>query len=126
MGLHTKERAQVNEFLPWEFIPIIYKINNILPNEKYNNYRMFTRDSQHLPTPTCASLAHNAIKEGHPDTNPKNFVHEWSDQIHLTLGNILHHLLFNFWPYKLILSVGLLFTLHKYRTKLTICFIKKF
>ena len=59
MGLYTGEGARVNQLLHWEFVPILNKINNILTDGKNNSRRMFTRDSQHFPTPTYASMLHN-------------------------------------------------------------------
>ena len=101
MGLYTKEGSRVDQLLRWEFVPILNKISNILTNGKNNGCCMFTRDSQHFPTPTCASMLHNVhIQEGHPDMNPKYSVHERSDWIYLTLGNFLQHFVFNFWPYR--------------------------
>lgn len=65
MGLYTGEGARVNQLLHWEFVPILNKINNILTDGKNNSRRMFTRDSQHFPTPTCASTLHNVhIQDG--------------------------------------------------------------
>ena len=59
MGLYTGEGARVNQLLHWEFVPILNRINNILTDGKNNSRRMFTRDSQHFPTPTYASMLHN-------------------------------------------------------------------
>ena len=90
MGLYTGERARVDQLLHWEFVAVINKISNIMDNGKNNGCRMFTRDSKHLPTPTCASTLHNVhIQECPTDTNPKNAIHERSNWIHFTLGNIL-------------------------------------
>ena len=76
MGLYTEERAQVDQLLHWEFVPILNKISNILTNGKNNGCRMFTKDSHHLPTPTCASMLQNVhIQKGHPDIYPKYSVH---------------------------------------------------
>ena len=117
MGLYTREGTQVYQLLHWEFIPILNKINNIMIDGKNNGCRMFIRDSQHFPTPTCASTLHNVhIQEGPPDTNPKYSIHERSDRIHLTFGNFLQHFLFSFWPYRSLPIVGFLFMLDKYRT----------
>ena len=70
-----------------------------MANGKNNDFRMFIRDFEHLPTPTCASTLHNVhIQECPPYTNPKNVIHERIDWIHFTLGNILQHLFFNLWP----------------------------
>ena len=71
MGIYTGEGARVNQLLHWEFVLILNKINNILTNGNNNGHYMLTRDSQHFPTPTCASTLHNVhIQEGHPDRNP--------------------------------------------------------
>ena len=117
MGLYTGEGAQVDQLLHREFVPILNKIINILTDGKNSGYCMFTRDSQHFPTPTCASALHNVhIQEGPPDINPKYSIHEKSDQILLTLGNFLHHFVFNFWPYIPFPIVQFLFMLDKHRT----------
>ena len=99
MGLYTGERAWVYQLLHWEFVAVINKISNIMANGKNNSCRMFTQDSKHLPTPTCASTLHNVhIQECPTDTNPKNAIHESSNWINFTLGNILQYLFFNLWP----------------------------
>ena len=90
MGLNTGEGARVDQLLHWEFVAFINKISNIVANGENNSCRMFTRDSKHLLTPTCASTFHNIhIQECPTDTNPKNAIHERSNWIHFTLDNIL-------------------------------------
>ena len=126
MGLYIGKRVCVDQLLHWEFVAIVYKISNIMANGKNNSCCMFTRDSQHFPTPTCASTLYNVhIQEGFPDINPKNVIHKRSDWMYLTLGNILQHLIFNFWPYRpfQLLDSFLCFT--SIEPNLAMCSIKK-
>ena len=98
MGLYARERALIYQLLHWVFVPIINEVSNVLTNGNNDGYGMFTRDSQHFPTPTSACTIHNVyIQQGSSDTYPKYFIHERSDWIHLSLCNILQHLIFNFW-----------------------------
>ena len=59
MGPYTGEGARVDQLLHWEFVPILNKMSNMLTDGKNNGCRMFTKDSQHFPTPTYASTLHN-------------------------------------------------------------------
>ena len=117
MGPYTGEGARVDQLLHWEFVPILNKMSNMLTDGKNNGCRMFTKDSQHFPTPTCASTFHNVhIQEGHPNTNPKYSFHERSDWIHLTLGNCLQHFVFNFLPFRLLPIIRFILMLNKHKT----------
>ena len=67
MGLYAGERAPIYQLLHWVFIPIINEISNVVTNGNNDGCGMFTRDSQHLPTPTSACTVQNVyIQQGSP------------------------------------------------------------
>ena len=93
MALYAEERAPIYQLLHWVFVAIINEISNVLANGNNDDCGMFTRDSQHFPTPTSACMVHNVyIQQGSLNTYPKYSIHERSDRI-------LQHLIFNFWAY---------------------------
>lgn len=63
------------------------------------------------------------IQECPPNTNPKNVIHERSDKIYLTLGNILQHL-FNFDPIDLFQLLEASLCLTSIEPNLTMCSTK--
>ena len=117
MGLYAGERASIYQLLHWVFVSIINEISNVLTNGSNDGCDMFTRDSQHLPTPTSACTVHNIyIQQGSLDTYPKYSIHERSNWIYLSFCNILQHLIFNFWAYTPFPILRLFFMLHKHRS----------